>query len=221
MRYSVVAVTLIAVLHRFGVETTSLIAVVGAAGLAIGLAIQGTLSNVAAGAMLLMLRPFRIGDFIEANGQGGTVREIGLFTTLMVSPDLIFVSIPNSQIFNGTIINYSREPIRRINFTVGIDYSDDIDAAQTIILGVLDADLRVLSDPKPMAPVGGLGASSVDIIVRCWVRTPDYWEALFALQKAVKLALDAGGITIPFPQHVVQFRPGTDSAANPAPVPPE
>ena len=212
VRYSIVIVTIIAVLHRFGVETTSLIAVLGAAGLAVGLALQGTLSNVAAGAMLLLLRPFRIGDFIEANGQGGTVREIGLFTTVMTSPDLIYVSIPNSQIFNGTILNYSHEPTRRINFTVGIDYSDEIDKAQAIIQGVLDADPRVLKDPAPMVPVGALGASSVDLIVRCWVCTGDYWSVLFDLQKAVKLALDAGGITIPFPQRVVTMRPGPETA---------
>ena len=208
VRYSVLAVTVLAVLHRFGVETTSLIAVIGAAGLAVGLAIQGTLSNVAAGVMLLFLRPFRIGDYIEAAGQGGTVREIGLFTTIMLSADLVYISVPNASIFGGTIINYSREPTRRINFMVGIDYSDDIAAAQKIVLGVLESDSRVLKFPKPMAPVGALGASSVEIVVRCWVPNALYWDTLFDLQKAVKLALDAGGITIPFPQHVVTFRNG-------------
>lgn len=212
VRYTILIITVIAVLNRFGVQTTSLIAVIGAAGLAIGLAMQGTLSNVAAGAMLLMLRPFRIGDYVEVNGQGGTVREIGLFTTVMTSPDLIYISIPNSQIFNGTIINYSREPNRRINFTVGIDYADDIDKAQAIVLGILEKDPRILKDPTPMVPVGALGASSVDLIVRCWVANADYWAVLFDLQKTIKQALDAGGITIPFPQRVVTLKQDGSSA---------
>ncbi|MDE3114089.1 MAG: mechanosensitive ion channel [Pseudomonadota bacterium] len=209
VRYGVLVVTVLAVLRRFGVETTSLIAVIGAAGLAIGLAMQGTLSNVAAGVMLLFLRPFRIGDYIEAAGQGGTVREIGLFTTILLSADLVYISVPNAQIFGGTIINYTREPTRRINFTVGIDYADDIAAAQKIVLGVLESDPRVLKTPKPLAPVGGLGASSVEIVVRCWVPNTVYWDTLFDLHKAVKLALDAGGITIPFQQHMVSFRNGS------------
>ena len=220
VRYTVIIVTILAVLNRFGVQTTSLIAVIGAAGLAIGLAIQGTLSNVAAGVMLLLLRPFRVGDYIDIGGTGGTVRAIGLFTTELVSPDLIYIAMPNSQIFGGTIANYSREPTRRINFTVGIDYADDIDTAQKIVMDVMKADSRVLADPAPMAPVGALGASSVDIIVRCWVHNSQYWNVLFDLQKAVKLALDAGGITIPFPQRVVTLRqePG---AAPPTPNAPE
>lgn len=213
VRYTVLAVTILAVLNRFGVQTTSLIAVIGAAGLAVGLALQGTLSNVAAGAMLLVLRPFRVGDYIDLGGTGGTVREIGLFTTTMISPDLVFISVPNSQVFGGTITNYSREPTRRINFTVGIDYADDIDTAQKIVMDVLKSDSRVLSDPAPMAPVGALGASSVDIIVRCWVPNSQYWDVLFDLQKAVKLALDAGGITIPFPQRVVTLRPEPGAAS--------
>lgn len=213
VRYTILIVTVIAVLNRFGVQTTSLIAVIGAAGLAVGLALQGTLSNVAAGAMLLMLRPFRTGDYVEVNGQGGTVREIGLFTTTLTSPDLIYISIPNSQIFNGTIVNYSREPNRRINFTVGIDYADEIDKAQAIVLDVLRNDPRVLKDPAPMVPVGALGASSVDLIVRCWVPNSEYWNVFFDLQKGVKLALDAGGITIPFPQRVVTMRPGPETGS--------
>lgn len=206
VRYTVLIITLVAVLNRFGVQTTSLIAVIGAAGLAIGLAMQGTLSNVAAGAMLLMLRPFRAGDYVEVGGQGGTVREIGLFTTVLTTPDLIYISVPNSQIFNGTIVNYSREPTRRVNFTVGIDYADDIDKAQAIVLALMEKDGRIHKDPAPMVPVGALGASSVDLIVRCWVANPDYWAVLFDLQKSIKQALDAGGITIPFPQRVVTLK---------------
>ena len=206
VRYGIIAVTLIAVLGRFGVQTTSLIAVLGAAGLAVGLALQGTLSNVAAGAMLLFLRPFRVGDYISAADTGGTVREIGLFTTVLLDADLIYISVPNSKIFSSTIINYSREPTRRINFTVGVDYSDDIEKAQAILLDLLTSDPRILHEPAPATPVGSLGASSVDIIVRCWTATSDYWTVLYDLQKTVKLALDKAGITIPYPQRVVQFR---------------
>ena len=216
VRYSVLALTVLSVLHRFGVQTASLIAVLGAAGLAVGLAIQGTLSNVAAGVMLLLLRPFRIGDYVETNGQTGTVREIGLFATALTSADLVYISIPNAQIFSSAIINYSREPNRRVNFTVGIDYADDIDTAQKIVMTVLASDARVLKDPQPMAPVGGLGASSVDIIVRCWVCNSDYWDVLYDLQKRIKLALDAGGITIPFPQQVVALRQQQAAPASPS-----
>jgi small conductance mechanosensitive channel len=205
--YLILAVTLIIVLQRFGVETTSLIAVLGAAGLAIGLALQGTLSNVASGAMLLVLRPFQIGDYIDVNGTGGTVREIGLFTTTLVSADLVFVSMPNSLIFANTIINYSREPTRRINLTVRIDYKDDIEKAQKIALDVIEADSRIFKQPAPMVPVGELGLSSVDLILRCWVSNAEYWNVLFDLQKTIKLRFDAEGITIPLPQQVTTMRP--------------
>lgn len=218
VRYGIIALTLIAVLGRFGVQTTSLIAVLGAAGLAVGLALQGTLSNVAAGVMLLFLRPFRVGDYITAAGTGGTVREIGLFTTVLIDADLVYISVPNSMIFSSSITNYSREPTRRVNFTVGIDYSDDVEKAQGIILDLLKSDPRILPDPAPAAPVGALSASSVDIIVRCWTSTADYWSVLYDLQKRVKLALDKAGITIPYPQHVVQFRDGS-GGSQPTAVP--
>ncbi|HET7333539.1 MAG TPA: mechanosensitive ion channel domain-containing protein [Rhizomicrobium sp.] len=206
VRYLIVAITIIAVLQRFGVQTASLIAVMGAAGLAVGLAMQGTLSNVAAGVMLLILRPFRIGDYIDVSGTGGTVREIGLFTTTLATADLVYVSMPNASIFNSVIVNYSREPVRRINFTVGIDYEDDIDKAQQIALDILNNDEKILKDPAPMVPVANLGESSVDLYIRCWVRNSDYWDRMFYLQKAVKQAFDAAGISIPFPQRVVTMR---------------
>jgi small conductance mechanosensitive channel len=206
VRYGILALTLIIVLQRFGVETTSLIAVLGAAGLAIGLALQGTLSNVASGTMLLLLRPFQVGDYIDVNGTGGTVREIGLFTTVLVTADLVYVSMPNSLIFSNTITNYSREPNRRINLTVGIDYDDDIDKAQKIALDLIKADPRVLKFPEPIVPVGALSPSSVDLILRCWVRTSEYWNVLFDLQKNIKLRFDAEGITMPFPQQTASVR---------------
>jgi small conductance mechanosensitive channel len=206
VRYGILALTFIIVLQRFGVETTSLIAVIGAAGLAIGLALQGTLSNVASGAMLLVLRPFQVGDYISVNGTGGTVREIGLFTTTLITADLVYVSMPNSLIFSNTITNYSREPTRRINLTVGIDYDDDIDKAQKIALDLIKSDARILKFPEPIVPVGALNSSSVDLILRCWVPNSEYWSVLFDLQKNIKLRFDAAGITIPFPQQTASVR---------------
>jgi len=206
VRYAILIFTLLAVLERFGVQTTSLIALLGAAGLALGLALQGTLSDVAAGFMLLLLRPFHIGDTIHIGDQVGTVREIGLFQTYMITPDMIFLSMPNSKIFGSPIINYSREPTRRLNITVGIDYADDIDKAQQIALELLHNDPRILKEPPPVVPVGELGESSVNLIVRGYVAAGDYWNTLFDLQKAVKLAFDKAGISIPFPQQTVGFR---------------
>lgn len=206
VRYAILAITILAVLHRFGVETTSVIALLGAAGLALGLALQGTLSDVAAGVMLLILRPFRVGDYIDIGTAGGTVRQIGLFTTELISADLVYVSVPNHQIFGSAITNYSREPTRRINFVLGIDYEADIDKAQNTVLEILRNDPRILSNPEPMVPVSALNASSVDLTVRCWVKNADYWDTLFDLQKQVKQAFDAANIAIPFPQQALSFR---------------
>jgi small conductance mechanosensitive channel len=185
------------VLQRFGVETTSLIALLGAAGVAIGLALQGTLSNVAAGVMLLVLRPFRVGDTILTAGQSGTVREIGLFTTALISDDLAYVSIANAAIFGGVILNKSREPTRRINFIVSIDFANEIDSAQKIVLDVLRSDPRVFDSPPPQTGIAALHECAVDIVVRCWVRNADYEPALFAVQKAVKDRFHAACIGIP------------------------
>lgn len=209
VRYGILAVTILAVLGRFGIQTTSLIAVLGAAGLALGLALQGTLSDVAAGVMLLILRPFHIGDTIDIAGTVGTVREIGLFRTYMVTPDAIYISMPNSKIFSATIINYSREPTRRINLIVGIDYTDDIDKAQAIALDLLKKDSRVLKSPEPLVAVNDLGESSVNLVVRGWTASTDYWSTLFDLQKAVKQGFDKAGISIPFPQQVLSIRSDT------------
>lgn len=211
VRYGILAVTILAVLGRFGIQTTSLIAVLGAAGLALGLALQGTLSDVAAGVMLLILRPFHIGDTIDIGGTVGTVREIGLFRTYMVTPDAIYISMPNSKIFSATIINYSREPTRRINLIVGIDYTDDIDKAQAIALDLLKKDSRVLKSPEPLVAVNDLGESSVNLVVRGWTASADYWSTLFDLQKAVKQGFDKAGISIPFPQQVLNIRSDTSN----------
>lgn len=206
VRYGILVITVLAVLERFGIQTTSIIALLGAAGLALGLALQGTLSDVAAGVMLLILRPFHVGDAIDAGGNGGAVREIGLFATYLTNADGMFVSVPNSKVFTSVITNYSRAATRRINFTVGIDYGDDIEKAQNIALNLMASDPRVLKAPSPAVPVGELGASSVTLILRCWVSNANYWDTLCDLQKAVKLAFDAAGISPPFPQQTLGFR---------------
>ncbi len=220
VRYGILAITIVAVLSQFGVQTTSVIALLGAAGLAIGLALQGALSNVASGAMLLILRPFQVGDYIVVGGDtGGTVREISLFTTVLITPDKVYVSMPNSQIFGSAITNYTREETRRINIVVGIDYGDDIDKAQNVLLDVMHSDPRVLHTPAPIAPVEALADSSVNLIARGFVNNAEYWDVYFALQKAIKLGFDAAGISIPFPQRVVTMRdPGKGQAGRDAPA---
>lgn len=208
VRYAILLATLIAVLDRFGVQTASLLAVLGAAGLAVGLALQGTLSNVAAGIMLLAIRPFKVGDAIDVGSASGTVREIGLFATVIVSPDGIWRQVPNGTVWGGTITNFSREPNRMINITLGIDYDDDADRAIAIIRDVIEAEPRVLKTPEPVVVVGALGASSVDLFVRGWTTREDYWKTLWDLQKHLKATLAAEGITIPFPQTVLSMRDG-------------
>ncbi|MDD3445561.1 MAG: mechanosensitive ion channel [Zavarzinia sp.] len=208
-RYFILITMLIAVLDRFGVQTASLLAMLGAAGLAIGLALQGTLSNVASGFMLLLLRPFRVGDFVEVADHAGTVREIGLFATVLVSFDGIWRQIPNSTVWSSAVINYSREPTRMINLTLGIDYDDDADQAIEIIRAVIAAEPRILADPTPIVAVGDLGASSVDILVRGWTLGSDFWTTRWDLLKTLKRKLGEAGITIPYPQTVISLRDGT------------
>ena len=215
-RYAIIAVTLVAVLARLGVETTSIIAVLGAAGLAIGLALQGTLQNIAAGIMLLVLRPFKVGDYIDAGGISGTVDEIGLFTTDMTTFDGVYQSVPNSSLWNTSILNYSRLPTRRMDVPVGIAYEDDVERAMTLLLEHLKQDKRVLDDPAPQVLVTNLGESSVDLSLRCWSERSNFWALKFELNKKVKLWLDTEGISIPFPQRDVHLIPATDNSASPA-----
>jgi small conductance mechanosensitive channel len=207
VRYVIIAITLVAVLSQFGVQTTSVIALLGAAGLAIGLALQGTLSNVASGVMLLLLRPFRAGDAVDVSGASGTVREISLFNTVLITGDNIYVAVPNSQIFGAAITNYSREKTRRINIVVGIDYADDIGKAQNILLDIMTGDERVLKDPAPLAPVNELAPNAVNLIARCFVPNTAYWDVFFDMQKAIKERFGQAGITIPFPQQTASLRP--------------
>ncbi len=199
-RYFVIAVVIIAVLQLFGIETTSLIAVLGAASLAIGLALQGTLSNVAAGVMLLIMRPIRIGHFVDIGEASGTVKNVSLFTTELTTFDGIQKIVPNSEIWGSTITNFSANPTRWIQIDVGIDYDADIGVAIDTLMDVIRAEPRVLAEPAPVVVVMGLGASSVDLQIRAWASRADFWATKFDLTRRTKEALDAAGIGIPFPQ---------------------
>lgn len=207
VRYTILALVFVAVLAQFGVQTASMIAVLGTIGLAVGLALQGTLSHFAAGVVLLILRPFRVGEYIDAGGQNGTVQEIGLFATILTTPDGIFVYVPNGQLLNSAIRNYARNPTRRLDVLVGMAYGDDVEKGLAIAREVLEADDRVLSEPPPETMVMALGDSSVNINMRCWAARADYFPLMFALQKTIKQRYDAEGITIPFPQrdlHIIE-----------------
>lgn len=203
--YGALAFVVIAALNRLGVQTASLIAVLGAAGLAVGLALQGSLSNFAAGVLMIIFRPFSVGDFIEGGGTMGTVEEIQLFTTTIVTPENATVIVPNSKLGGDNIINYTAKPRRRTEAVVGISYSDDIDKARQAILDELDRDPRILKEPAPMVSVADLADSSVDLQVWAWASTPDFLAVRLALPELVKKRLDAEGITIPFPQQDVRM----------------
>tara|TARA_R110002110_G_scaffold165930_13_gene366350 strand:- start:2032 stop:2868 length:837 start_codon:yes stop_codon:yes gene_type:complete len=203
VRYLVLIFTVLAVLAKFGVQTASLIALLGAAGLAVGLALQGTLSNVAAGVMLLIFRPFRTGHYIEAGGVSGTVKDLSLFTTELATPENVQIIVPNSDIWGQAIKNYTYHPQRRLDMTFGISYGDDIGKAMEIIGGVLAADERCLKEPEAFIGVINLGDSAVDIVTRVWVMNADYWPTKFDLTRNVKERFDEGGITIPFPVRTV------------------
>ncbi len=206
--YVVLAVVLIAVLNLFGIETTSLIAVFGAAGLAVGLALQGTLSNFAAGVMLLIFRPIRVGDFVEVAGQAGTVTEITIFSTLLNTSDNVRITIPNAQVYGDTVKNYSFNDTRRIDLIMGIGYGDNIGTAVSIIERVISSDERTLRDPAPTVAVAELADSSVNLVVRPWCKKEDYWGLRCDLTRKLKEELEAGGCNIPYPQtdvHVLEF----------------
>ena len=183
VRYLVIVIAFVAVLAEFGVQTTSIIAVLGAAGLAIGLALQGTLQNIAAGIMLLVLRPFRVGEYIDAGGVSGTVDAINLFTTDMTTYDGIYRAVPNAELWNRNILNNSRNPTRRLDIPVGIAYEDDVEQALDLLLSHLSKDTRVLAYPDPQVLVTGLGDSSVNLTLRCWTSRTDFWPLRFELNK--------------------------------------
>lgn len=207
-KYLVIVVTIVAVLNQFGVETTSLIAVLGAAGLAIGLALQGTLSNVAAGVMLLIFRPFKVGDFIDAGGISGTVKGITLFVTELATPDNVQIIAPNAQLWGTAVKNYSFHSTRRVDFLLGIAYEDEIDKAIAAINDVIAGDSRAHKDPEPLVVVSELADSSVNLTIRIWVDAGDYWPLKFDLTKAFKERLDAEGVSIPYPQRTVHVESG-------------
>ncbi|MHA1113605.1 MAG: mechanosensitive ion channel family protein, partial [Alphaproteobacteria bacterium] len=207
VRYVILAVTALAVLAQFGIQTASLLAVFGAAGLAVGLALQGTLSNVAAGVMLLIFRPFKIGDYVEVAGLAGTVKTVGLFVTELATPDNVHITAPNGQIWGSAVKNFSRNPTRRVDFALDIGYGDDIANAMAAIDAVIAGEDRILADPAPMTAVSNLGDSAVELAVRVWVATDDYWGVTFDLTRAFKERFDADGIDIPYPQrtlHVIK-----------------
>jgi small conductance mechanosensitive channel len=205
--YLTLIVVVIAVLSLFGIETTSLIAVLGAAGLAVGLALQGTLSNFAAGLMLLIFRPFKAGDYVEVAGTAGSVQEVGIFSTVLHTPDNVKVTIPNSAVYGETIMNYSANDTRRNDLVIGISYGDDIARAIETIREVLAGDSRVLGDPEPTVAVGELADSSVNLVVRPWCAGGDYWPLRFDLTRRLKEELEAAGCSIPYPQHDVHLNP--------------
>ncbi len=200
VRYALLVLVFVTVLAQFGVKTTSILAALGAAGLAIGLALQGTLTNVASGVMLLVLRPFRIGEYVDAGGIGGTVEEIGLFTTRLKQADGLFVMAPNGQIWNTSIVNYSRNPTRRFELIVGISYDDDIGKAKAKLQEIAGETGGVLPEPAPQVFVNALGDSSVDIGLRVWTKTADYLAVSWEITEAAKREFDAAGLSIPYPQ---------------------
>jgi small conductance mechanosensitive channel len=201
-RWGILLVVLIAVLNIFGIEATSLVAVMGAATLAIGMALQGTLSDLAAGFMLIVFRPYKLGQYVDVGGKAGTVKDINLFVTELVTPDNVQIIVPNGQAWGSVITNYSHHPIRRVDLTFGIDYGDDADHAMQIITALATADDRVHDDPEPWVRVTNLGDSSVDLTARLWCDAADYWDIKFELTKRVKEGFDKGGITIPYPHQV-------------------
>lgn len=209
VRYLVIIATILAVLGQFGIETTSLIAVLGAAGLAVGLALQGTLSNVASGVMLLVFRPFRVGHFVELSGMSGTVKNLNLFTTELATGDNVQIIIPNSGVWGQPLKNYSAHATRRVDMVFGIAYDADIDKAMGIIHAAIAADDRCHTQPAPLVVVGNLGDSSVDLTTRVWCAGSDYWGIKFDLTKKIKETFDAEGVDIPFPTRTVYQQSAT------------
>jgi small conductance mechanosensitive channel len=199
------ALLIISVMGMIGIEMTSFIAILGAAGLAIGMALSGTLQNFAGGVIILIFKPFRIGNFIEAQGYLGTVKEIQIFNTVLLTPDNKTVIIPNAPLSTGTMVNFSAEPQRRVDFTFGIGYNDDIDKAKLVLNELINADERILKEPASFVAVSELADSSVNFVVRVWVKGENYWPVFFDMNENVKKEFDKQGISIPFPQQDVHI----------------
>ena len=213
VRYGILAFTIIAALGRIGVQTASVIAVIGAAGLAVGLALQGSLSNLAAGVLLVMFRPFRAGEYVDLGGVAGTVLNVQIFSTTMRTVDGKIVVIPNGKIIAGNIINFSREPVRRNEFIIGVAYDSDIDQVKKILTDIIQSDERILKDREMTVRLNELGASSINFVVRVWSNSSDlqsvYWDVL----ERIKREFDANGISFPYPQMDVNFKRVKESAA--------
>ncbi len=204
---TLLAFVVLAALSQLGIQTTSFIAILGAAGLAVGLALQGSLANFAAGFLMIIFRPIRVGDYVEAAGVAGTVEEIQIFTTTLVTPDNKTVIIPNANLTSDNIVNWTLKGTRRVDLIMGIGYEDDIDKARQIMHDVLAKDERILKDPAPQIAMVELADSSVNFVVRPWVKAPDYWGVYMSVTEKIKKAFDANGISIPYPQrdvHVYQ-----------------
>ncbi len=200
-----IVVVVLAALNQVGVQTTSFIAIIGAAGLAIAFALQGSLANFAAGIMLIVFRPFAVGNFVQAGGEMGIVEEITLFTTQMRSPDNKVIIVPNSNITGGNIVNFSAKETRRVDLTIGVSYSDDLQKVKAVLADILAKDERILKDPEPTIGVVALADSSIDFAVRPWVNAADYWGVYFDTLQTVKERFDAEGIQIPFPQRDIHI----------------
>ncbi|WP_113907199.1 mechanosensitive ion channel family protein [Aliidiomarina celeris] len=200
VRTVIIVAALLMALSHVGIQTTSFIAILGAAGLAIGLALQGSLSNFASGVLIMIYRPFKSGDYVDAGGIAGSVERIELFTTVLKTPDAKLVIVPNSQITGSAITNFSEEPIRRVDMVIGVSYNANLQKTKQVLMDVISSDPRMLQDPAPRVSVTELADSSVNFIVRPWVKSEDYWPMYWDSMERIKDALDAAGIEIPFPQ---------------------
>ena len=205
VRISLMVVVVIAAIGAMGIQTTSFIAIFGAAGLAVGLALQGSLSNFASGVLIVLFRPYRVGDFIEAAGIAGSVEQVQILTTILKTGDNKQIIVPNSQIMDSIITNYSANPTRRIDMVVGVSYDDDLDKVRKTIEDLIAAEDRILAEPAPTIAVSALADSSVNFVVRPWVNSADYWGVMFDMTEAIKKRFDKEGISFPFPQQDVHL----------------
>lgn len=213
--YILLVIVILTSLKQLGIDTTSFLAILGAAGLAIGLALKDSLSNFASGVMIILFKPFRVGDFVEAGGTSGSIDEVGIFNTIFKTPDNQKIIVPNGQITSGTIKNVNAHDTRRVDLLVGIGYDDDIKKAKQVLNSIVEADERVLKDKGITVAVSELADSSVNFVVRAWVNTPDYWNVKFDLTEQVKLTFDKEGISIPYPQtdmHVYNYEAKEDES---------
>jgi small conductance mechanosensitive channel len=205
VRISLMVVVVIAAISAIGIETTSFIAIFGAAGLAVGLALQGSLSNFASGVLIVLFRPYRVGDFIEAAGIAGSVEQVQILTTILKTGDNKQIIVPNSQVMDSIITNYSANDTRRVDMVIGVSYDDDLDKVRKTLEELLAADDRVLSEPPPLIAVSALADSSVNFVVRPWVKSADYWGVMFEMTETIKKRFDKEGISFPFPQQDVHL----------------